>query len=120
MNKGLTDKTCSVIVTKHALEQARKRLGFNSCTLERMACKAYMYGLSCDNTDGILRSFILAKMKLQSEKHDDAILRVYGEILYVFVRNKRTDDLYLLTTYQIPRKMRQYAANAFADKKREA
>lgn len=107
----------SVRVTFHAQSKAKERLGLSKGSLERMANKAYFEGVGREETSGELLTFINYKSKMQKDKHsDEVIMKVYGEVLYIFIRNENS-EVWLLTTYQVPNWCRKQASELTKIKK---
>lgn len=104
-------------LTAHAIDKSKSRLKLNSKALKRLAVKAYNEGLQYNDVNGCLKDFLDTKSRLQRFKHQSVTFRIYGEIVYIFVYNKEQDIIYLLTVYQIPRKLKAQALDIFNKKK---
>lgn len=103
----------NIRLTTHAIDKAKSRLGLNPKALKRLSVKAYNEGLMYNDVDGCLRDFLNTKSKLQRFKHQNTIFRIYGEVVYIFAFNEEQNVIYLLTVYQIPRKLKSQAINTF-------
>lgn len=83
-------------LTKHAIKQAKSRLGWNESTLQRMVPKIMSDGIKHNQTKGSLKKF----MDHTYTKYGDANnMRIYGEDLFIFSGNT------LITLYRIPNKL---------------
>ena len=81
------------IITDHASDKAKERLGWNRHTLERMLPKIYFQGAKNGDTKGRLKNFINDKV----ERHPDVNkIRIYGENIYFFSGRR------LVTLYRLP------------------
>jgi hypothetical protein len=100
MNSPSGISQVSILLTKHARKRARKRYRWNSCTLERMAIKAFDSGLRRNNTSGYLRKYLDEKF----ERHDKTKnVTLYGETVFIFVQNR------LITVWHLPVHLRPLA-----------
>lgn len=89
-----------IIVTEHAKERCRERLGLKPEATQRMADKIYKLGLTQDQAYGELQNFL--------KKYDESLdLRVYGEFLFLY------DEERLVTAYKLPP---YYAKQAIAQR----
>lgn len=107
----------NIRLTAHAIEKSKLRLNLNSKALKRLAVKAYNEGLQYNDVNGCLKDFLDTKSRLQRFKHQSAIFRIYGEVVYIFTYNTDQNIVYLLTAYQIPRKLKAQAIDTFNKKK---
>ena len=86
----------TIYISEHAMDRLRKRLGFNRSAAYRMTKKAYEKGITKDNIDGYLKTWIEAKTANSCNSGSD--YRVYGQ--YVFIFNKNV----LVTVYNMAQK----------------
>ena len=82
-----------IIITNHAYDMAKRRIGWNKSALEKMSSKAYVEGITHSQTKGRLKRFLDSKF-LSYRKATN--MRIYGEVLFIFVGNKLI-TLYTLT-----------------------
>lgn len=83
-----------IIVTHHAEERAKERLGWNKNAVTRMAQRAYKIGISHADTNGKLRKYF---DKLFLMEHQANNVRIYGQVVYLFSDNR------LVTLFIIPK-----------------
>lgn len=96
----------NVILTEHAIERAWQRLGWTAGSLHRMVERVVAFGLSEADTGGALRRY------LEEHRAPDSVVRTYGEHIFIFRRD--TDDLFLVTVWQIPCELRPALRRAFS------
>ncbi len=89
--------TISIIITEHAFDRAKERLGLNRRATERMALKAFVAGKKHAQCKGQLKKYIDG-IYLQYENCNN--VRLYGEALYLFHNNK------LITIYNLPNELK--------------
>ena len=88
-------KKINILITDHAYLRAKERLNFDRRAFERMASKAYEFGILHENFDGYIRDFL--DVKYSGGKANEKA-KVYGSVVYLFVKNK------LITVIPLPRK----------------
>ena len=86
----------AVLITEHAYERAKERLGWKHDVLDRMAEKALNEGVKHGDTKGTLHRYIT---KLWFEYKHCNNVRIYGENIYFFCGNK------LITLYRLEQKL---------------
>lgn len=86
-------------ITKHAYERAKERLNLSKKSLDRMAIKAFKYGIEKGETKGKLRTY-LDNLWMSEQKANN--IRVYGENVFLFC------DTSLITLYQLTNQLRKY------------
>jgi len=91
-----------IIVTNHAEERAKERLGWNKHAIKRMAERAYETGISHYDTDGKLMKYF---DKLFLVEHQANNVRIYGQVVYLFSNNR------LVTLFIIPKNIEKYIKN---------
>jgi hypothetical protein len=91
-------ETPTVIITKHAFKRAKKRLSFTTGVLKKMATRAYESGINRAETKGFLHQYV---DRLCAAEHATNNIRIYGDILYLFVDN------ILITLYPVPSAFRK-------------
>lgn len=89
-----------IIITDHAYERGKERIGLGKVALNRYALKAYQQGLTHGQTKGRLHKYI-TKIWYNNKKVDN--IRIYGEHIYLFHQN------ILITVYHTPNHLRQLA-----------
>jgi hypothetical protein len=82
-----------IIITDHAYQRAKERLSISKKSLDRLALTAYEKGIKQSDTAGQLKKYL---DKLWFEHKTANNIRIYGEIIYLFCRNR------LVTLFQIP------------------
>lgn len=87
-----------IIITRHAQERAKERLGLNKKAIERTAKKAYENGIRHGQTNGNLYKYISGICRKSMIKGSEIIL--YGDVVYCF--KKDNDIVKLCTVYLIP------------------
>jgi hypothetical protein len=88
-----------LIISQHAYERAKERLGWSPSVLDKMALKAFTEGLKHSQTKGHLHKYI-TKQWFKYKHANNA--RVYGENIFYFSNNV------LATVYQVPQDLRKY------------
>ena len=97
-----------VILTEHAIERARQRLGWRPATTRRMIARVADRGLGIKRTRGALRRY------LEQKRAPGVALWTYGEHVFVFRWEETTRSLYLVTVWQLPLPLRPALRRAFA------
>ena len=87
-----------IILTKHAKDKAKQRLGLNASALGNLAYAAFTLGTQQINTKGKLKKFLEGKHL----NHNNNDARVYGENVFFFTGTR------LITVYQLPNDLRKY------------
>lgn len=109
---------CNIYVSQHAYDRAKERLGFNKKAIENAARKALEKGIRHSETTGQIYKYIANKTKSYMTSGSD--VRIYGEIVYYFVRHgdKRSPDAKydLVTVYGLPKRLKP---NAFKIQRRK-
>lgn len=88
-----------VYVTEHAFEKGKERLSLNKKSLEKLANLAFDKGLKHADMKAYLKKYI-DKMYFRNKKANN--VRVYGEVLFIFVEDR------LVTLYQLPNNLKKY------------
>lgn len=83
----------NVIITKHARERMRKRIGIPNKAVERKAVKAFYLGRKLNGDCGVLSKFMSRCVDYDRWQH---YCVVYGNFLYIFNKN------ILITVYAVP------------------
>ncbi len=100
----MTDKT--IVVTKHAQDRIKERLGLNKNAAARIAQKAYRNGVRHADTNGRLYRYICNA----TNTYKGTNIRIYGETVFVFKKNWEDDqEVRLITVFQIPKNLRTNA-----------
>lgn len=87
------------ILTDHAVQRARERLGLRRVSLDRLANKALREGIRHAETNGALKRYISGLWENGGEKINNA--RILGEVIFLFI------DKTLITLYQLPLEFRK-------------
>jgi hypothetical protein len=90
------------ILTDHAIERGRERLGLGKGSLIKMADKALETGIKHAETNGRLKRYI-SSLWQKEEVINNA--RILGEVIYLF------RDQVLITVYQLPLEYRRVLAH---------
>ena len=80
-------------VSDHARKRMRERNGLNKKSIDRIADKAYKYGLKHGETTGRLNKWIT---KLYFVNRDANSIRIYGDKVYIFSND------FLITVFKVP------------------
>lgn len=88
-----------VHVTEHAFEKGKERLSLNKKSLEKLANLAFDKGLKHSDMKAYLKKYI-DKMYFRNKSANN--IRVYGEVLFIFVEDR------LVTLYQLPQNLKKY------------
>lgn len=95
----MTLKKSIMIITNHAYERAKERLGWTQKVLEKMSSKALSEGIRHSDTKGRLNKYITATYFSYKTANN---IRIYGENVYLF------DKDVLITVYQLPNNLRSH------------
>lgn len=100
-----------MIITKHAMQRIRKRVGVTVKGAERIATRALENGITHNDTNGTLNHY----MSRQFLKYRTANnLRIWCNFVYVFCNDT------LVTVFQLPPELRKYAEKIRKRKKAKA
>ena len=88
-----------VIITDHAYRRGKERLGLSKKSIEKMALISFTTGRTADKLPKQLRQYLV---KLQMRHDKNAIIRIYGNHIFVFVNN------ILLTIFLLPNDYKKY------------
>lgn len=91
--------TIQVIISEHAFDRAKERLGMDRKAFETLALKAFVSGMKHGECKGRLNKYI-TKLFMQNGTANNT--RIYGEIIYLFSGNT------LITVYQLPNDLKKY------------
>lgn len=89
----------SLVVTKHAQKRLKERCGVNKKSADRMAKKAYEFGMTHSETTGNLKKWVDG-LYFYNETANQ--IRLYGDKAYIFHNQK------LITVIQIPHNLVKY------------
>jgi hypothetical protein len=98
MSKGGTI-SLAIVITDHAYQRGKERIGLNAKAFETIALKAYLAGKKHANTKGELRNYISA-LYLQYRKANN--IRVFGNHVYLF------KNFTLITVVHLPNELKKY------------
>lgn len=93
------EKELKITITEHAYERAKERLSLNKKSLDRMAIKAFKYGIEKEETKGKLRMY-LEHLHLSEKKANN--IRLHGENVFLFCGKN------LVTVYQVTNNIKKY------------
>lgn len=96
-----------LVASSHARQRARERIRWHHRTLERMLERVFYDGLGPDDCSRRLHAFVATT----AAATPSGLARVYGEHLFVFVRDL-PDEVVLLTVYPLPRELKPAARQA--------
>jgi hypothetical protein len=85
-------------ITQHAYIKARERFKWKNKTLDSMAVKAFIEGITQDQTKSLLNKYIEEKYKM----HGCNNVKIYGQNIFMFIDNK------LVTLYRLPNSLIKY------------
>ncbi len=94
-----------LIATAHACQRARQRLRWHARTLDRMLARVFYFGASAADCASPLRRYL---DELPHEPGQN-IVRVYGQLVFIFAFDEAATTARLLTVYPLPAAHR-YAA----------
>lgn len=98
-----------VIVTKHAEKRLKERSGLSKKSVQRIAEKAFLNGITENETNGYLRQWI---MNIKYRNNRPRICKAYGDKLYIFDEQQT-----LITVLQIPTNMHSQLRSGGKNKK---
>lgn len=98
MNKAATI-TLAIVITDHAYERGKERVGLNAKEFDTIVFKAYLSGKKHSDTKGELKKYITA-LYLQYKNANNT--RIYGNHIYLF------SNFTLVTVYHLPQNLRKY------------
>lgn len=87
-----------IVITQHAYEKGRERLGLKPNAFEKVVACAFCYGVEPQETKGELKKYI----KHLFEEHNNTDARIYGENIYIFSGNR------LVTVYRLHTNLIKY------------
>ena len=88
----------TIIITDHAYDRMKERLGWNKKAAERMAQKAFQEGIQHWETKGSLHRYLDS---IYLSHRNATAMRIYGQAIFIFKEDK------LLTVYAMPPKYRR-------------
>ena len=88
-----------IVITEHAFQRAKERLGLNQKAFKTIAMKSFVAGKKHDQLKSQLKEYI-SSLYLQYKNANN--IRIYGEIVYLFTNNV------LITVYQLPNDLKKY------------
>jgi hypothetical protein len=97
-----------LVATAHACRRARERLRWHARTLERMLERVFYFGVSAEECDRSLRLYL---DELPHEPGQN-VVRVYGQLVFIFARDEAAATARLLTVYPLPAAHRASAHRA--------
>ena len=98
INKQINKEQLSIIITNHAYDRGKERIGLNNTALQKQAVKAYEQGVTHSETSGNLCKFI-DKIFLSHKKANN--IKILGEHIFLFQNNV------LITVYQVPNSLKK-------------
>lgn len=88
-----------LVITAHAFQRGKERLGLSAEPFSRMAMKAFVSGVKHKDTKGHLNKYI-SGLYLEHKKANN--IRIYGEVLYLF------EGFNLITVLHVPNDLKKY------------
>jgi hypothetical protein len=87
-----------LIATAHACQRARERLRWHARTLERMLDRVFYFGAAANDCPRPLQRY------LDELPHEpgQTVVRVYGQLVFIFARDETAATARLLTVYVLP------------------
>lgn len=92
-------QSLNLIITSHAYERAKERLGWDAGALEKMAKRSFSDGIKHSDTKGKLNRW-LTKLWFNYKTCNN--VRIYGQNIFFFRNN------ILITLYQVPNEFKKY------------
>lgn len=89
----------NTVITDHAFDRAKDRLGLNRTALERLSELAYSNGIAHKDTKARLNRYITSLYMKEGSANN---IKIYGEVIFIFKNNL------LVTLYQIPNELKKY------------
>ncbi|HNP24643.1 MAG TPA: hypothetical protein PKM63_21780 [Panacibacter sp.] len=81
----------NLIITKHAYERGKERMGLAAGAFKKIAAQAYCYGVGMEETKGALNKHL---QELATQK-PDTYPAIYSEHVFVFSSNR------LITVFRV-------------------
>jgi len=110
-----------IILTNHAKERAKERLGLSKDAIARLAGRAFRNGVNYRDTRGQLHGYILKR--INRYKSEGTNIRLYGETVFVFVDVLQNDtnevSPVLVTVFKIPKKLMNHSFAASKKKEKK-
>lgn len=91
-----------VIVTKHAEERLKERLGLNKKSCARIAKKAYELGKTHTDKNSTLNNYLKRKEHIAEGTTRYTVAKIYGEHIFIF------DENILITTFEMPNALKKH------------
>lgn len=89
-----------IVITDHAFERGKERLGLSRRAFERISLRAFVSGKKHAECKGHLKKYIDS---VYFEYKTGNNIRIYGENIFIFSSNN------LVTVYQLPNYLKYYA-----------
>lgn len=89
-----------IVITGHAFERGKQRMGLNESAFKHLAVRAYLEGIKEREAKAPLRKFISSLCQEHSTVNN---FRVYGEYIYLF------NDCVLVTVFELPNTLKAFA-----------
>lgn len=91
----------SLCITEHARQRANERLGWSMCTLDRMLERIFHFGLAPEKAPARLARFLT-----HLQDGAGAMVRAYGQHVFIFQHVEDHADIALVTVYLVPTDLR--------------
>ena len=88
-------------VSIHAYNRGKERLGLKKKSMDRMAQIAYEKGINHGDTKGQLFAYISDRGR--KYMFEGQAIRIYGDVVYCFVRHPEMGKIILCTIFTIPK-----------------
>ena len=97
-----------LVATTHACQRARERLSWHARTVSRMLERVFYFGAGAADCPRPLQRY------LDTLPHEPGqnVIRVYGQLVFIFARDQDTATALLLTVYALPAPYRASAQHA--------
>lgn len=91
--------TLQLVITKHAYQRGKERIGLDVKAFELIVMKAYLTGKRHSEAKGEFKKYINSLYVTYKNANN---IRIYGQHIYLFA------DATLVTVYHIPSELKKY------------
>jgi len=95
----------TIHISKHAFDRADERMSLRPDSFERLAIKAWEEGKQHSELKGTIKKYVDG---IYLQYNNANSVRLFGEFVFLFAANQKTDKTTLITVYQIPVKLKRY------------
>jgi len=104
-NYSEVSKEDHIIITSHAYDRMKERLGLKRKAATRICRKAYQQGLTSNIKHCQLRNYIAEKEC--SHNIASGSMRIYGDSVFCFNQNNNDSNIVLVTVYHLPKELQK-------------